>query len=82
MISTYTWDCPKCSKLEKPCKNTVAEIFVPCCDWRETQTTVYSCKKCGWINKRIYNFKTKITTDYEISFDKKGNMILQQVQEY
>lgn len=81
MISEYTWDCPKCSKLDEPLKDTVVEFFNPCIDL-ETQTTVYSCKRCGWAYKRVYNYKTKITTDYEISFDEKGNVFLKQVKEY
>jgi uncharacterized Zn finger protein len=79
MISNYYWDCPKCSKAEKPRMNTVTEFFRPDFDF-ETQTTVYACNRCGWAYKRVYSHRTKRTTDYEISFDEKGNVISKQVQ--
>lgn len=81
MISKYSWDCPKCSKAKKPLLNTVTEFFHPDIDF-ETQSTIYSCNRCGWAYKRIYNCKTKRTTDYEITFDKNNNVILTPVKEY
>jgi hypothetical protein len=81
MITKYLWDCPRCSKAEEPRLQTVFEFIHPELDF-ETQTTVYSCKYCNWAYKRVYDYKTRITTDYEISFDEKGNVILKQVQEY
>ena len=75
----YLWDCPNCSKAEKPRFNTVIESCHSDFDF-ETQTTVYFCNRCGWVYKRVYSYKTKRTTDYEISFDEKGNVISKQVQ--
>lgn len=81
MIMDYLWDCPNCSKAEKPRFNTAVEFYHPDCDFG-TETIVYSCMYCNWAYKRVYDSKTKRTTDYEITFDGKGNVILKQVQEY
>lgn len=84
MNNLMTWDCPVCSKAEKPRFNTVTEF--DCLDfdieWFDTRTIIYSCIRCNWICKRIYNRKTKITTDYEITFDEKGEIIQKEVQRF
>lgn len=81
MSNLITWDCPVCSKAEKPRFNTVTEFYHPGSDFG-TQTTVYSCNRCNWAYKRVYNYKTKITTDYEITFDEKGEVIQKEVQRF
>lgn len=81
MNNLITWDCPNCSKAEKPRFNTVEEFYHPDSDFG-TQTTVYSCNRCNWAYKRVYNRKTKITTDYEITFDEKGEVIQKEVQRF
>jgi hypothetical protein len=84
MNSIATWDCPICSKAEKPRFNTVTEFDSPGFDieWLETQTTIYSCNRCSWAYERVYNRKTKITTDYEITFGEKGEVIRKEVQRF
>ena len=81
MNNLMTWDCPVCSKAEEPRFNTVTEFFHPSIDFGN-QSTVYSCNRCNWIGKRVYNRKTKITTDYEITFDEKGEIIQKEVQRF
>lgn len=81
MISSYSWDCPKCSKAKKPLLNTVTEFFHPDIDF-EHQTRVYSCNRCGWAYKIIYKYKTKRTEGYEITFDKNNDVRLTPVKEY
>lgn len=79
-----TWNCPICSKAEKPRFNTVTEFMCPDFDlgWFDTRTTIYSCNRCGWLYKREYSFKTKTTTDYEITFDEKDKVIQKEVQRF
>lgn len=79
-----TWDCPVCSKAEKPRFNTVTEFDSPGFDieWLDTRIKIYSCNRCNWLYKRAYNRKTKITTDYEITFDEKGEVIQKEVQRF
>lgn len=79
MITNYLWDCPKCLNTKNPQLNTVIESCYDDFDFG-TQTIVYFCTRCGWVYERVYSSKTKITTDYEISFDEKGNVISKQVQ--
>ena len=79
-----TWNCPVCSKAEKPRFNTVTEFDCPGFDieWFNTRTKIYSCNRCSWVCKRVYNFKTKITIDYEITFNEKGEVIQKEVQRF
>ena len=79
MRNLTTWNCPVCSK--KLRFNTVTEFIHPPLDFK-TQQTVYSCNRCNWAYKRVYNYKTKITTDYEITFGEKGEVIQKEVQRF
>ena len=84
MGNLTTWNCPICSKAEKPRFDTVTEFDCPDFDIEcfGTQTIIYSCNRCNWLYKRVYNRKTKITTDYEIIFDEKGEAIQKEVQRF
>lgn len=81
MNNLTTWDCPVCSKVEKPRFNTVTEFIHPPLNFK-TQQTVYSCNRCNWAYKRVYNYETKTIIDYEITFDEKGNIILTERQRF
>lgn len=81
MIMDYLWDCPNCSKAEKPRFNTIIESCYDDFDFR-TQTTYYQCTRCNWLYKRVYSAKTGITIDYEITFDEKGEVIQKEVQRF
>ena len=84
MSNLTTWDCTVCSKAEQQRCNTVTEFDRPGFDieWLDTRIKIYSCNRCNWLYKRAYNRKTKITTDYEITFDEKGEVIQKEVQRF
>ena len=66
MISTHTWDCPKCGPDKG--KDKVIEFYNE--DQTEfcTEHWVYFCTHCGWIYKKTVNRLTKEIAEREINF--------------